>query len=140
MKPNLPTYQRVIRRFRSVFCVFTTTLLLWSCEEKIDINQKQDTIGDALAFRSISNEEIDSLIAFQAYLNDINHHVQRTNTYSLSRAVFGVEALLNIRYAESQKGVSVYIASDTITIQTNSDWFDLFESAHDNLLGDMAFS
>lgn len=141
MKPYPPTHlPNELKKLKSVYWVISTFLLLASCDEKMEIHQKSDSSDDALEYRSMSNEEIDSLISFQTYLNDIKNHVQRTNTYSLSRAIYGVEALLNIRYADSQKGVSMYTASDTITVQTNSDWFDLYEGALDNLLGDMAFS
>lgn len=134
MKAHLPTYPPTQGIILSILMIFA----LCSCDKKIDIYHQEEEANNPIELRSVSNEQIDWLIDFQFYLYDLQQEEERTNIYSLEKAVNGIEALLNIRYANSIEGRSVFSQNDTITVLASSDWLDLFESAHNNLLNDIS--
>ncbi|MBK9983084.1 MAG: hypothetical protein IPP15_11795 [Saprospiraceae bacterium] len=117
---------------------YLMSVTLYSCDKKSEIDHPIKGGNEKIGIRSISNQEIDWLIDFQSYLYDLQRHVTRTNIYNLERAIYGVEALLNIRYAESKIGILKYTTADTFNIQSTTNWFDLFENARDNLLDDIS--
>jgi hypothetical protein len=54
--------------------------------------------------------------------------------YTATEAAYGSEALINIRYSNSKTGIIKYYLADSFIIQTNSNWFDLFDTAHDMII------
>lgn len=118
----------------SIFIV--VIFLLFSCHKsEIEITDVKEP-SPIYSLSEASNEnDITWLIDFQSYLADIHEgNIPQTNPYTAEDAALGIEWLMNIRYAESSPGFTVYGDSVVVSLNSENDWYELYTKARDHIL------
>lgn len=116
---------------RKSFLFFLVTAMLGfsACTEQINEPNEQFEEFTQLEMRAEDVGNFAFLVEFQGYLRTLNEGGQAENVYSAEKAIYGVEFLLNLRYATISEGIPFDGGADEFSIPTNSNWLDLFQQA-----------